>query len=50
MLDDGNGFERRKPVRRTAEERAAIVAESYEWARGLPLLRVAMGLGMVRRL
>ena len=30
MLDDGNGFERRKPVQRTAEERAAIVAESYE--------------------
>ena len=29
MLDDGNGFERRKPVQRTAEERAAIVAESY---------------------
>ncbi|MCP3971105.1 MAG: transposase [Rhodobacteraceae bacterium] len=30
MLDDGNGFERRKPVRRTAKERAAIVAESCE--------------------
>ena len=30
MLDDGNGFERRKPVQRTAEERAAIVAESFE--------------------
>ena len=30
MLNDGNGFERRKPVRRTGEERAAIVAESYE--------------------
>ena len=30
MLDDGNGFERRKPVQRTAEERATIVAESYK--------------------
>ncbi len=30
MFDDGNGLERRKPVRRTAAERAAIVAETYK--------------------
>jgi len=30
MLDDGNGFERKKPVQRTAEDRASIVAESYK--------------------
>jgi transposase len=29
MLDDGNGLARRKPVRRTPAERAAIVAETY---------------------
>ena len=30
MLDDGTGFERKKRLRRTAEERSAIVAESYK--------------------
>ena len=30
MLDDGIGAERRRPVQRSREERAAIVAESYE--------------------
>lgn len=30
MLDDGSGLERRKAVRRTPAERAAIVAETYE--------------------
>jgi len=30
MLDDGNSFERKKRVQRTAEERSAIVAESYK--------------------
>jgi transposase-like protein len=30
MLDDGIGFGRRKPHLRTAAERAAIVAESFE--------------------
>lgn len=30
MLDDGSGLGRRKQHRRTAAERAAIVAESYE--------------------
>ena len=30
MLDDGVGLERRKPQRRTAAERAAIVAETYK--------------------
>ena len=30
MLDDGNGLVRRKPVRRTATERSAIVAETYQ--------------------
>jgi transposase len=30
MHDDGNGFERKKRVPRTAEERSAIVAESYK--------------------
>lgn len=30
MLDDVDGRGRRKPVQRTAEERASIVAESYE--------------------
>jgi transposase len=30
MLDDGIGFGRRKPYLRTAAERAAIVAESFE--------------------
>lgn len=30
MLDDENGVGRRKPVHRTVEERAAIVAETYE--------------------
>lgn len=30
MLDDGNGLERGKPVRRTAAERAWIVAETYQ--------------------
>lgn len=30
MLDDGNGLVRRKPVRRTAAERSAIVAETYQ--------------------
>jgi transposase len=30
MLDDGIGFVRRKPHLRTAAERAAIVAESFE--------------------
>lgn len=30
MLDEEIGFGRRKPVRRSAEERAAIVAETYE--------------------
>ncbi len=30
MLDDSVGAGGRKPVRRTAEERAAIVAESYQ--------------------
>lgn len=29
MLDEGVGLDRRAPVRRTAEERAAIVAETY---------------------
>ena len=27
MLDDGNGFERKKSVQRTAEERTSIVVE-----------------------
>ena len=30
MLDDESGVGRRKPVHRTVEERAAIVAETYE--------------------
>ncbi|MDC0431598.1 transposase [Paracoccaceae bacterium] len=30
MLDDGDGLERRKPVLRTPEERASIVAQTYE--------------------
>jgi lambda repressor-like predicted transcriptional regulator len=30
MLDDGNDLVRRKPVRRTAVERSAIVAETYQ--------------------
>ncbi len=30
MLDDGSGFGRRKSVRRTAPERASIVAQTYE--------------------
>ena len=29
MLDDESGVGRRKPVHRTVEERAAIVAETY---------------------
>ena len=29
MLDDGNGAERQKPVKRTAEDRAAIVGSSW---------------------
>ncbi len=34
MLDDESGFERRKPVQRTADERAAIVAELRAWGDG----------------
>ena len=30
MLDEGSGLVRRKPQRRTAAERAAIVAETYK--------------------
>lgn len=30
MLDDGTGLVRRKPVKRTAAERSAIVAETYQ--------------------
>lgn len=30
MLEDGSGLGRRKPVRRTPAERAAIVAETYQ--------------------
>ena len=30
MLDDESGVGRRKPVHRTVEERAAIVAQTYE--------------------
>ncbi len=44
MLDDETGFDRRKVVRRSAAERAAIVAESY--APGATVAGVARKHGM----
>ena len=45
MLDDGSGVQRRKAVRRTPTERAAIVAESYE--PGATVAGVALRHGIV---
>jgi hypothetical protein len=45
MLDDGSGLGRRKQHRRTAAERAAIVAESYE--PGATVAMVAQRHGIV---
>ena len=45
MLDDGIGFGRRKQHRRTAAERAAIVAETYE--PGVTVTEVAHRHGIV---
>ena len=45
MLDDGSGLGRRKPHVRTAAERAAIVAESYE--PGVTVAGVARRHGIV---
>ena len=45
MLDDGSGMGRRKQRRRTAAERASIVAESYE--AGATVAMVARKHGIV---
>ncbi len=45
MLDDGSGFGRRKSVRRTAPERASIVAQTYE--SGVTVAEVARRHGIV---
>ena len=45
MLDDGTGFAGGKPMRRTAAQRAAIVAETYE--RGATVAGVALRHGIV---